>query len=90
MQSEHKSIEDDADKEDSLDREEKVTIKERVGGCLKKISLGKYKPALYYNNWDYFSTILSGIVTIICVGILMSYAIIILNSIFSKKVKELT
>jgi hypothetical protein len=44
---------------------------------------------LYFNNWDYYSTKFSGIVTIICVGIILTYAIVVLNGIFQKKVKEI-
>lgn len=85
MQSEQHIIDEDV--ESQVD-DKNITVKDKVGRCLRKVSLGKYKPALYFENWDHYSTYFSGIVTILCVGIIMSYAIVILNSIISKSVNE--
>lgn len=60
------------------------------GTCLRKltqiikfVSIGKYKTPLYYRNQDQYSTVFSGTVTVICIAVLLVYAIYDFAAIFN-------
>ncbi len=57
--------------------------RKRCGECLRKVSIVKYQTPLYFNNWDYYSTKISGIVTLLIVTLILIYAVIVFKSIFS-------
>ncbi len=49
------------------------------------VSLGKYRTPLYHSKKDYYATVFSGIVTVICYAILCFYSISVLRQIFQRQ-----
>jgi hypothetical protein len=47
----------------------------KLSYIIKFVSIGKYRTPLYYRNQDNYSSVFSGLVTFICVAVLLVYAI---------------
>jgi hypothetical protein len=69
-------------KDEDLPESKFTRSKKILSSFLQKASLGQYKTPLYFNKWDYHSTNLSGIVTLICVLFIISFTIVEFRSIF--------
>lgn len=54
-----------------------------LSNFIKFISLGKYRTPLYFKNKDNYSTLFSGIVTILIVSFLITYAVYVAIDVFS-------
>ena len=57
----------------------------KISTCLKYLSIGKYRTPLYFRNQDTYSTVCSGVVTVILVGLLLSYATYEFSGIFKRE-----
>lgn len=57
----------------------------KVLDFIRLVSLGKFDRGLYYQGERNQSSILGGIVTIISIATLLTYSIILLNSIVTKE-----
>ena len=57
----------------------------KISSCVKFLSIGKYRTPLYYRNEDTYSTVCSGIVTIVLLGLLLSYAIYEFSGILKRE-----
>ncbi len=55
-----------------------------ISSFIKFISLGKYRTPLYFNSSDSYSTVFSGVVTILVVTVLVAYAVFVAIGIFSR------
>jgi hypothetical protein len=61
-------------------------MKEKLAKCLRAISVGKYQTTLYNKTGlPYMSSVLGGLITLICVLIIFTYSIFLLISIFQKE-----
>jgi hypothetical protein len=56
----------------------------KVVDFIKQFSLGKYDRGLYYQGIRFQSSILGGVVTLISIAALLTYSIILLDSIVAK------
>ena len=57
---------------------------QKAGEVIKYISIGKYRTLLYYKNREFYSSVSSGSITIICVSILLVYAIYDFSAIVNR------
>ena len=62
----------------------KGTRLSKLTQIIKFVSIGKYKTPLYYRNQDQYSTVFSGVVTVICITVLVVYAIYDFSAIFNR------
>jgi large-conductance mechanosensitive channel len=61
-------------------------MKEKLAKCLRAISVGKYQTTLYNKTGlPYMSSVLGGLITLVCVLIIAAYSVFLLISIFQKE-----
>jgi hypothetical protein len=61
-------------------------MKEKLAKCLRAISVGKYQTTLYNKTGlPYMSSVLGGLITLVCVLIIATYSVVLLISIFQKE-----
>jgi hypothetical protein len=61
-------------------------MKEKKARCLRVISVGKYQTTLYNKTGlPYMSSVLGGLITLVCVLIIATYSVFLLISIFQKE-----
>lgn len=57
----------------------------KLKNCLRNISLGQYPTKFYHTGmYDNYSSICGGIVTLLCLIMVLVYLIILLNDVFSR------
>ncbi len=61
-------------------------MKEKLAKCIRAISVGKYQTTLYNKTGlPYMSSVLGGLITLVCVLIIATYSVFLLASIFQKE-----
>ena len=61
-------------------------MKEKMARCVRAISVGKYQTTLYNKTGlPYMSSVLGGLITLVCVLIIATYSVFLLVSIFQKE-----
>jgi amino acid transporter len=60
-------------------------MKTAIINFLEALSLGKHNHGLYHKKKPYYATWISGLISIVSLGFLLTYAIIVLVSIVNKE-----
>ena len=60
---------------------------QKVLNAVRKLSVGQHSSKLYFKGKATHSSLVGGVVTLLAAGLLISYAIIVLHSTFTREIK---